>query len=150
MPQIKINFKPLFWEALSLFIVVIILHCMASAYHLYWKIYEFDSILHFLGGATLSLFFLWLYFYSGLFKPRNRKLKDFIVIALLGSVSIALFWEIYELIFKRYMVQISDYPYDLTMDLIMDVLGASVGFLYGYMRELEILKGEKTKNNEQS
>ena len=48
------------------------------------------------------------------------------------------------------MVQISDYPYDLTMDLIMDVLGASVGFLYGYMRELEILKGEKTKNNEQS
>ncbi len=143
MPQIKINLKPLFWETLSLFVIVVILHYIATTYHLYWKIYEFDSVLHFLGGMTLALFFLWFYFYSGLFKPLNRKLKNFIVISILGSISIALFWEIYELIFKRYMVQISDYPYDLTMDLIMDVLGASVGFLYGYMKELEILKDRK-------
>lgn len=127
--------KPLFLEMFVLFLVVLALHIVATIYHLYWSIYEFDSLVHFLAGIALALFFSWLYFFSGYFNPQKRSLIKFLLIAILGAMFIGVSWETYELIFKQTMVQKIDYPYDLMMDLMMDLLGAVAGCFYAYIKE---------------
>jgi glucan phosphoethanolaminetransferase (alkaline phosphatase superfamily) len=127
--------KPLFWEMVIFFSVVLALHIVATIFHLYWSINEFDSLVHFFAGAALSMFFLWLYFFSGFFNPPKRSLAKFLIISILGSMFIALSWEIYELILGEVMVQKANYPFDTMMDLIMDFLGAVAACFYGYIYE---------------
>lgn len=129
--------KPLFWEMFILLAIVGGLNYIATIYHLYWSIYEFDSIVHFLGGATLSAFFLWLYFFSGFFKPKNRSLKSFLIITTIGTIFIGVSWEIFELFLGENVLQKSEYPYDTMMDLIMDFLGAITVAFYAFTKEEE-------------
>lgn len=143
--------KPLFLEAVILFLLAGALHLVATIYHLYWSIYEFDSIVHFFAGAALAIFFLWFYFFSEYFDPKKRSLKKFLIITFFGSMFVALSWEIYEIVFKQTFVQKNDYAYDTTMDIIMDILGILAGCFYGFMKELEIKKTEEINiNNEQT
>jgi hypothetical protein len=130
--------KPLLLEIIVALATVVALDYTARAYHLYWSIYEFDSLVHFIAGITLGLFFIWLYFFSGFFNPQKRSLKKFILISVLGSLVVGVSWEVFELIFKQTMVQKVDYPYDLMMDLLMDVLGAVSGCFYAFLREQKI------------
>ncbi|MEK7635166.1 MAG: hypothetical protein AAB446_01910 [Patescibacteria group bacterium] len=127
--------KPLFLEALIFFAIVAGLHLVATVNHFYWSIYEFDSMVHFLAGTALALFFSWFYFFSGFFDPQKRNLRKFLLISILGAMLVGVFWETYEIIFKQTMVSKIDYPYDLTMDLIMDFLGALAGCFYAYIKE---------------
>ena len=129
--------KPLFLETLILFAVVAGLHLIATVYHLYWSIYEFDSVVHFFAGAALSLFFLWFYFFSGFFSPPAKNLAKFLLISVVGAMFVGVSWEIYELIFKQTMVSKIDYSYDTMMDLIMDLLGAVTACFYGYLKQHE-------------
>lgn len=147
--------KPLVIETLALFLVVFSLDSLARARHLYWSIYEFDSVVHFFAGAAVALFFSWLYFFSGYFNPQKRDLKRFFLYAVLGAMLVGVSWETYELIFEQTMVQKADYPYDVMMDFIMDFLGAAAGALYVYFKELKIqklvpMKYEPNQNQEQS
>jgi hypothetical protein len=127
--------KPLFWEMIVLAAVAMALNIIANIYHLYWSIYEFDSVVHFFAGGALSLFFLWLYFFSGYFNPAQRSLAKFLLVAILGAMFIGLSWEIYELIFKQTMVHKVGYSYNAIMDLIMDFLGAVAACFYGHLKE---------------
>jgi hypothetical protein len=130
--------KILLPETFIMLVIVVVLDYVARAYHLYWSIYEFDSLVHFLAGATLGLFFVWLYFFSGFLKPQKRNLSKFIIVSILGALVVGVSWETYEIIFKQTMVQKADYPYDLMMDLIMDFLGALSGCFYAFLREEKI------------
>jgi hypothetical protein len=122
---------------LVLFFIVGLLHAVALTYHLYWSIYEFDSVVHFFGGTALAAFFLWLYFFSDFFNPQKRNLTKFLIISILGTMFIGLSWEIYEFIFRQTMVQKADYHYDVMMDLIMDFFGALAMCFYSYIKENE-------------
>jgi membrane protease YdiL (CAAX protease family) len=132
--------KPLVLEIILLFVLVATLDILARIYHLYWSVYEFDSVVHFFAGTCLALFFLWLYFFSGFFNPQKRNLRSFLLISILGVMFVGISWEIFELIFKQTMVQKVDYPYDLFMDLLMDFLGAVTGCLYALMKEESLKK----------
>ncbi|HEY4480255.1 MAG TPA: hypothetical protein VJB58_02195 [Candidatus Paceibacterota bacterium] len=129
--------KPLFWEMFGLLFLVGILNYFAYTYHLYWRIKEFDSLLHFLGGATLAVFFLWLYFFSGAFSPLKRDLPFFLVIAIVGSMFVAITWEIYELILGEARFAVDEYHFDTLMDLAMDTLGMMAACFYGYLKEIK-------------
>ena len=115
--------KPLFVEIFILFMVVGVLHRVATVYHLYWSVYEFDSPVHFIAGASLSLFFIWLYFYSGFFNSQNKSLTKFFLISIFGTMFVAVSWEVFEFILGEALLQKVTYPYDTMMDLIMDFLG---------------------------
>jgi hypothetical protein len=134
--------KPLFLEMFVLLLVVGVLNYLASIYHLYWSTNEFDSGVHFLGGAALSAFFLWLYFFSGFFNPKNRSLPMFLMVAIVGSMFVAVAWEAYELILGEAVIQKAAYPYDTTLDFIMDTLGMIAVALYGHLREISFKKNE--------
>lgn len=132
--------KPLFWELFLLVVVVGTLNSFALVYDLYWHIYELDSLVHFLGGALVAIFFIWIYFFSGFFNPSNRNFGTFLKIAFVGSIFVAVSWEIYELLLGEAAIQKTEYAYDTTLDFIMDTLGILVACFYGYIKELEINK----------
>ena len=117
-----------------LFMIVGVLNYIATVNHLYWSIYEFDSLVHFLAGAALSMFFLWLYFFSGFFNSQNRSLAKFLLIAVLGSMFMAVSWEIYELVLGEAVFHKVEYPFDTTLDIIMGFLGAIAACFYGYLK----------------
>ncbi len=102
---------------------------------LYWRWYWFDSMMHFLGGALVASFFLWLYFYSGVFKPEQRNLTHFLLIALLGIALVGFSWEIYELVLGEARRSRELYIFDTTVDLIMDTLGALMVCLFAFIKE---------------
>lgn len=126
--------KPIFIEAFVLLFLTGALNQIASMYNLYWTLYEFDSVVHFFGGATLSAFFIWLYFFSGFFEPQNKSLKNFLLVSLFGAMFVATSWEIYELLLGETLIQKSAYPYDTMMDFIMDFLGALTICFYSFLR----------------
>lgn len=130
--------KPLFWETFILLAAMGIFNYIAVERHLYWSMNEFDSFVHFLGGATLSSFFLWLYFYSGAFSPSKRNLLNFIFISLIGAMAFSVLWEIFELVLGEVSIQKEEYPFDTALDFAMDFLGAAAVTLYGYLKELKL------------
>lgn len=127
--------KPLFFETFILFAIVGILNYLALRFHLYWTVGEFDSVVHFFGGATVSLFFLWFYFYSGLFDPSRRSLVKFLFVSLFGAMLVSVLWEIFELMLGEAAAHKSQYPFDTSLDFIMDFLGALAACFYGYLKE---------------
>lgn len=137
--------KPLFWETFILLFGVGMLNHLAVTYSLYWSLAEFDSVVHFFGGAALSMFFLWLYFFSGWFNPQNRNLKNFLLVAILGATFFAVLWEIHELLLGESVIQKSEYPFDTGLDFIMDFLGILAACFYGYMKELKIREATNLK-----
>lgn len=121
-----------------MFIVVGGINWIATHFYLYWTVYEFDSFVHFLGGILVSLFFIWLYFYSGYFKPERRDLKQFLKVSLVSILFIGVLWEAYELMIGEAKYAGDEYAYDTTLDLIMDFFGALAGCFYGYLQELKV------------
>jgi len=130
--------KPLFIETFALFFLVGALDRVANTFNLYWSVSEFDSIVHFLGGGAVSLFFLWFYFYSGVFSPQKRDLRYFIIVSLLGTIFVSTLWEIYELMLGEARTYRETYAFDTTLDFVMDLLGAMAVCLYGYLKELKL------------
>ena len=98
---------------------------------------ELDSLVHFLAGLSWGLLFLWFYFFSGFFLPQKRSFFQFLILALVGILFIAVSWEIYELLLGEAVFNKLQYPFDTTLDFIMDFLGALVACLYGYLREMK-------------
>lgn len=126
--------KPFFIETFILLVVVGTLNWIASVYNLYWSVYEFDSLVHFLGGATLASFFIWLYFYSGIFGETQKSLNRFLLVAMIGAMFLAVAWEIYEFLIGEVNIMGAAYPFDTTLDFIVDFLGALAFCLYGYLK----------------
>ncbi len=110
------------------------LHLIATIFHFYWYIYELDNVIHFLGGAAISAFFLWLYFFSDFFNPPQKSLAKFLIVSILGAMFVAVSWEIFELFLGEAMIQKTEYLYDTMMDLTMDFLGAVALCFYGYLK----------------
>jgi len=81
---------------------------------------------------------LWLYFYSGFFRPEKRDLKQFLKVAFWSILFVGVLWELYELIIGEARYTAKDYVYDTTLDLIVDLLGAMVGCFYAYLKELKV------------
>lgn len=129
--------KPLFLETFLLLAIVGVLNYVATTYDLYWSVTEFDSLMHFLGGATVAIFFLWSYFYSGAFNSTNTSLTRFLSVSLLGLLLVAVLWEIYELVLGEAKFAKSTYLSDTTLDFIMDFLGGIVACMYAYLRKIK-------------
>ncbi len=130
--------KPLFIELFLLLFVAGILNFIAQKFYLYWSIKEFDSLIHFLGGAFVSFVFLWLFFYSGLFNPKDRSLKNFLLVSTLSVILVGILWENYELLIGATDVNELEYPFDTSLDIVMDTLGSLSACLYAYIKEINI------------
>jgi hypothetical protein len=109
-------------------ISVAVLHKIALSLFLYWNVWWFDIMMHFLGGALISLITLFFIYDSKFF---NFKIKNKAIIfcAAVGmTLIIGLGWELWE-IYVGFIDIYVDGP-DSFLDLIMDVAGAVAVYLY--------------------
>lgn len=130
------NGHKIFWEYFILILIITALHFTAMQFDLYWRVGEFDSLMHFLSGAWVALAALRLYFFSNYFRPLKRGLKDFLAVATLAVIFISVLWEIFELAVGATFVEAREYSFDTSLDFIMDILGGIAAALYAYMREI--------------
>lgn len=129
--------KPLFKELLICSIALYVLNILAHQHHLYYQDIggEVDSAMHFLGGFSVALGVLWLYFFSGFFAPENRQRLNFFLLPFLGIIFIGFAWETYELIYGFMSVTEANYFYDTSLDISFGILGTIVACIYGFNEE---------------
>ena len=111
--------------------VILILHLLALKLFLYWTIDWFDILMHLLGGLLIG--FIMISFMKRIHTETviiNKRLLTTAVI--LGVLVVGLAWELWEL-----FVGLSDViedKLDVTIDLVMDLMGAIMAVFYNYFK----------------
>lgn len=106
----------------TLALIIVLLDSLGQLLRLYWSVWWFDVLMHFLGGAWAGLLLLSLSRYAP--KPLRRFLPAekhwFYYLAILA---IGVGWEFYE-VMVGLIVTPEPYPIDTSIDIVMDLLGA--------------------------
>ncbi len=112
---------------LGLIVAIAILHTVAIYFYLYYELWWFDILMHFVGGFWTVLFFLWLLVFSGAFlldvERKNPAILSFLATSFI--VIVAVFWEIFELKFG--LTSLNDFDY--IQDTVSDIFSAFAGGL---------------------
>ncbi len=123
--------KKLFKHAFILLSVVGILDFFGLSLYLFWTVWFFDIILHFLAGVCIAMGGI-----ASWFILFNRKDKSFLRILFIGLsfvIFIGIIWEIFELHFDvTSLSDGTDYYIDTISDLLMDTAGGLLGLFYSF------------------
>src|SRR3989344_863105 len=112
-----------------LFLVFILVsYGLALWFKLLYLFWWLDMAHHFLGGAWIALFFNWC---AKRFNSHVSARAFLFATAVLGTVALAgVFWEFFEFILNRYVINIGFLGYEDTLsDLFFDLLGGALAFL---------------------
>lgn len=116
------------------FISVIVLgglHQIGSLFYLYWNFDWFDTCVHFIGGFSVALIFIW-FWYRRKVLPLRRSV---IVRTLIFVAAVSVAWEIFEYHFDIALPAGGNYLVDTATDLLADILGGLVGGFIGTMKK---------------
>lgn len=114
---------------LSLISIIAVVHILGLSFDIYEKFLRLDSILHFLGGLWVGLSAIWIFFVSEYIKPLKITKWKVLFISLLAAATVGIFWELFEL-WAGVPFYVEKYAADTIKDLILDVLGAFLGYVY--------------------
>jgi hypothetical protein len=121
--------KQQFLAIVLVFIAIIaFLHEGAIYFRLYFQVWWFDVLLHFLGGAWIALASLWIYGFSGIAKSPRKDFFSTFAVALLAVFSVGILWELFEVAIGAPLA--ANPSYDVVKDLIMDALGGLVAHAF--------------------
>lgn len=95
------------------------LHNMALQLDLYWHFVWLDVASHFLGG-------IWVALVIQLVMAHQRRRQLRLAPLMLGVLLVGMGWELFELTTGLYPQ--SNYFFDTSLDLLMDMMGAAVGY----------------------
>lgn len=110
----------LLYAAFGLIAALGALHFVAESFYLYWTIWWFDNLMHFLGGLALGVYIVWF------LNPEKRSLDSFLTtLACLLTLGIA--WEVFEYV-NDLTYSTEGYALDTALDLTMDALGATLAY----------------------
>jgi hypothetical protein len=120
--------KPFFKTFFITSILIAVLHYISLEYFLYWTVYWFDIMMHFLGGFLISIFSIFiLYSYSDF--ENLKKHKIFLITLIMGTtLSVGLGWELWE-VFVGFTDTVKDLN-DTIIDIIMDMIGSVFAIYY--------------------
>jgi hypothetical protein len=113
---------------LSLFVIALLgaLHFIASALSLYWTVWWYDYMMHFLAGLGGALASLWV---LGNAKPRT------LVVVLGCVVLVAISWEVFEYV-NDMAGSTESYVLDTYHDILMAILGVgAAGVIASHSKE---------------
>jgi ABC-type sulfate transport system permease subunit len=126
------NLRYKFFKSFAIFLFfVFVLNTLASHFHWYFTISEFDMLMHFLGGITAAIFSFWLLYKKYVFWIESDKKWKAFRVTMLVVLIIALLWEVMEFSVQGYfkVKVLADVP-DSISDVIMGLLGAVFGYFY--------------------
>jgi hypothetical protein len=117
-------FKPSF----VLMLIIVALHWVGSIYSFYYILDWYDIVMHFLGGAWVVLFSLWVL--NTQYAKKLSGLSSFLHLLAIVLV-VGVLWEALEIYMGFTAFADPRYWFDTPMDLLMDLLGGGYGaFLY--------------------
>lgn len=110
--------------------VIALLHVTAEFQYWYWTYRWLDIPMHFVGGVWVGLAAVWLRYHSGHLRKKSSPPTRPLMVALVGGIAFGLVWELYEfLVWTLGGVGLPpQYIPDSSLDLVMDMLGAFVGY----------------------
>jgi hypothetical protein len=120
------------------FILIILigaLHQAGSVFYFYWSLAWFDNMMHFLGGLSMGLLFLWIRYVSGLFVKRTPSKKEVMINVIIFVAIVSIGWEIFEYVFDIANPTGGKYLLDTSHDLISDFVGAITAGLLGRIKK---------------
>ncbi|MES3005160.1 MAG: hypothetical protein V4690_03580 [Patescibacteria group bacterium] len=115
-------------HTLFLTFLIGVLDLFANKFYFYWSISWFDMLMHFLAGVLVAFF---VCLFAHYFTQKGFNNKETLSLVIVTSLLVGIFWEWYELHFQ--ITSLSDgflYYRDTISDLLLDMLGGAVGFLY--------------------
>lgn len=119
MKNIKIPFLSHLFFASA---ILLVLHGVSLKLKLYYTADWIDIPSHFLGGFCATLF-IWIF----LWPPKNDYFRN-IGITLIAVLAIGILWELFEISLSLVDVTKLTYPVDTLGDLVVDLIGALVGY----------------------
>lgn len=111
-------------------------HLAASFLSLYYVVRGLDKVMHFWGGFSVAVFFVWFFYSSGKFNmPAPKNSKIFFILLILGLTAlIGVWWEFFEYFANNYLTmskgQMQGDLDDTMGDLLADLLGGLALGLY--------------------
>jgi len=110
------------------------LHVVASEFYLYWTLGWFDNVVHLIGGFSMGLFAVWIYYISGIFPKTIPSRKKVIITSFLSVLVIGVSWEIFEYV-NGITQSTEGYRLDTFHDLISDLAGGLIAGDYASQRK---------------
>lgn len=109
----------------ALALLIATLHFMANIYFLYWSVWWFDILMHFLGGLFIGASALWLLRFE---VPPGLRTRIPVFITVFAVVlTVGVLWEVFEKITGAYNA--INYTLDTATDIAMDVVGMLAAYL---------------------
>lgn len=112
------------WLISVLSIAVLSLHLLALDLFLYWKVWWFDLLVHFLAGALSSLFFIWIFR-----KKIGKTVPTIHFLSALFTLGVGLVWEVFEYL-TGLTFSSSSYALDTSLDILFTFFGGLCAVVY--------------------
>jgi uncharacterized membrane protein YjdF len=123
------------------FILVVLMgavHFFASFFYLYWIVWWFDNVSHFLGGLMTGVLAFWA-LRRFVFRSYVLNFRGILTIILASVLVVGVGWEVFEKVFDiAGGVPGESYMKDTTIDLIADLLGGVVASILVYKNKLHV------------
>ncbi len=109
-----------FFTAIS--VAIIALWYLGLYFSLYWVLWWYDVVMHFLGGFWIGLIIYILFLYGE--KENFSSRVNLLLAVIMGIFLVGVMWEWFELEKGLASFETEDYFVDTIIDLIVDLLGA--------------------------
>lgn len=109
--------------AFALIFIMGLLHIVGSFFYWYWNSFWFDALMHLLGGASVALFGIWVWYVSGLFEVSIPTKRSAMIAALVFALGIGIAWEFFEFVYGIANPVGGNYPVDTFHDVAFDFVG---------------------------
>ena len=122
--------KKLLLISIVTFLFIVIFHFFALKHNWYWSIRWIDIPAHIVGGFWVSITALLVSLKIRHINKINGYRKKAIMVMLCSVLIVAVFWEIFELIFKITSLHNVGYWKDTLDDIFNTFVGGAIGLLY--------------------
>ena len=131
--------KKLLLISVATFLFIAFFHFFALKYNWYWTVRWIDIPAHLVGGFWVSVTALLVALKIRHIDKINDYRKKAVLVMLCSVLFVAIFWEIFELIFKFTSLHNAGYWKDTLSDVFNTFVGGVIGLLY-------FIKNKKTEN----
>jgi uncharacterized membrane protein YjdF len=108
--------------------LMLLAHLFALHFSIYWTIEGYDSVMHAFGGFIGSLLVIYVLQKMGIVPQSLPKKIILLMFVTISVIAVGAIWELWE-IFVGFTDPFTDLV-DTISDLVMDTLGAMIGFIY--------------------
>ncbi|MCC2630554.1 MAG: seg [Candidatus Paceibacter sp.] len=117
---------PLFF-ILKMAVLVGALHYTGIYLYLYWRLANFDKLVHFVGGFLIAFICIIIIYFERM--PKVNK-YHVIILGLFSALAIGIAWEFFEL--QAQFTSLSDQHYwlDNGGDIVLDIIGGCMASIY--------------------